>query len=136
MTEAENEKTTGGLVGKLAGKAKEAAGEITNNDDLAREGRLQQAQSESDLEASARADEARQHDAEAQLEQEKVETRAEAEKLRAEVDAEQEEIAAESEQAREEQRAEAEGGRRGSRGSGRARGSRAGRRPAGEPGRA
>ena len=136
MTEAENEKTTGGLVGKLAGKAKEAAGEITNNDDLAREGRLQQAQSESGLEASVRAEEARQHDAEAQLEQEKVETRAEAEKLRAEVDAEEEEVAAESEQARDGAAGRGQGERGGSRGSGRARGGRRGRRPAGEPGRA
>ena len=45
MTEPQtDERTTGGLAGKVAGKAKELAGELTNNDDLAREGRLQQAQ--------------------------------------------------------------------------------------------
>ena len=45
MTNPEtSERTAGGLVGKLAGKAKEAAGSVVGDDQLAREGRLQQAQ--------------------------------------------------------------------------------------------
>ena len=53
MTEPEtDERTSGGLAGKAAGKAKELAGEATRNDDLAREGRLQQAQGEAAEEAA------------------------------------------------------------------------------------
>ncbi|MEA2310509.1 MAG: hypothetical protein QOE28_477, partial [Solirubrobacteraceae bacterium] len=36
----EQERTTGGLAGKVLGKAKAAAGSLTGNDELAREGRL------------------------------------------------------------------------------------------------
>ncbi|MDQ6605794.1 MAG: hypothetical protein M3Z06_04510 [Actinomycetota bacterium] len=48
----ELELTREGLLGKLAGKAKEAAGSLVGNDDLAREGRLQQAQVEAEAEAA------------------------------------------------------------------------------------
>ena len=41
--ETPREETAGGVLGKLAGKAKAAAGSLTGNDDLAREGRLQEA---------------------------------------------------------------------------------------------
>ena len=55
MTEPEtDERTTGGLAGKVVGKAKELAGELTNNEDLGREGRLQQAQGEAAIEAARR----------------------------------------------------------------------------------
>src|SRR5207245_1098311 len=37
----DGERTTGGLVGKVAGKVKEAIGSATSNEDLEREGRLQ-----------------------------------------------------------------------------------------------
>ena len=39
MTEREDERTAGGLLGRIAGKAKEVAGEATGQDELAREGR-------------------------------------------------------------------------------------------------
>jgi len=55
------ERTTSGVVGKGIGKLKEVAGSVTDRDDLAREGRLQQAQSDADLEAQAAAREARRH---------------------------------------------------------------------------
>ena len=43
MTDQENPKqTAGGLVGKVAGKAKEAAGTVAGRDDLVREGKAQQ----------------------------------------------------------------------------------------------
>jgi uncharacterized protein YjbJ (UPF0337 family) len=50
--EPENERTTGGLIGKAIGKAKAAIGDLRGDHELAREGRLQQAQS--DLERDAR----------------------------------------------------------------------------------
>ena len=53
MTDPKNsERTGGGLVGKLVGRAKEAAGSALDNEDLAREGRLQQAAAEAEQEAS------------------------------------------------------------------------------------
>ena len=55
----EQEKTSGGLVGKVAGKAKELAGSLSDKDDLAREGRLQEAQADAALEAARRAEHAR-----------------------------------------------------------------------------
>ena len=68
MTDPETpEDTSGGLVGKIAGKAKEVAGSLVGNDDLAREGRLQQAQSEAEADAARREAEAQQRRAEADL---------------------------------------------------------------------
>jgi uncharacterized protein YjbJ (UPF0337 family) len=46
------EVTREGLLGLLAGKAKEAAGTLVGNDELAREGRLQQAQIDDEAEAA------------------------------------------------------------------------------------
>lgn len=46
------ELTREGLFGKLAGKAKETAGELVGNDDLARDGRQRQAEVESEAEAA------------------------------------------------------------------------------------
>ena len=48
MTET-REMTRGALIGKVAGSAKEFAGELTGNDELARAGRIQQARSEGRL---------------------------------------------------------------------------------------
>jgi uncharacterized protein YjbJ (UPF0337 family) len=48
MTET-TELTRSGLIGKVAGSAKEFAGELTGNDGLARAGRHQQARSEGRL---------------------------------------------------------------------------------------
>ena len=58
MTNQAPEPVTGGLVGKLAGKAKEKAGDAFGDDKLAAEGRLQQAQVETDAEARREAFEA------------------------------------------------------------------------------
>jgi uncharacterized protein YjbJ (UPF0337 family) len=46
------EVTREGLLGLLAGKAKEAAGTLVGNDELARDGRLQQAQIDEEAEAA------------------------------------------------------------------------------------
>jgi uncharacterized protein YjbJ (UPF0337 family) len=80
-----SERTAGGLVGKIAGKAKEAAGAAVGNDALAREGRLQQAHVDAQADADARAAEAKQRDAEAAVEAEKAELELERQRLQNEV---------------------------------------------------
>jgi uncharacterized protein YjbJ (UPF0337 family) len=45
------ERTIGGLAGKFVGKAKAALASATGNPDLAREGRLQEAQADTELDA-------------------------------------------------------------------------------------
>ncbi len=95
MTDPDREQTTGGPLGKLAGRAKEAAGSALGKEDLAREGRLQQAQAEAEQEADAEAAEASQREAEAELEDEKAQTEIEREGLRNELEAKAREEAAE-----------------------------------------
>ena len=73
----EQEATAGGAIGKLAGRAKELAGTVLGRDDLHREGKLQQVQSEAEKDATTLAAEARQKEGEAELEQEKADTAAE-----------------------------------------------------------
>ena len=75
------EETAGGQLGKLAGKAKEAAGSVLGNEDLAREGRLQQAQVEAPEHAAA---EAQQREAEAEVEAAKADNELERERLQTE----------------------------------------------------
>lgn len=70
----DHERTTGGIAGKLIGRAKEAAGALTGKDALAREGRLQEAQADADTEAARAENEARQREAEAELRREHKET--------------------------------------------------------------
>jgi uncharacterized protein YjbJ (UPF0337 family) len=81
------ERTVGGTLGKFAGKAKEAAGSLVGRDDLAREGRLQQAQSEAETDAQRNAAEAEQRRAEADLARQKTETELERQRLQNEVSA-------------------------------------------------
>jgi uncharacterized protein YjbJ (UPF0337 family) len=79
------QRTSGGLVGKVAGRAKEAAGAVLNDKELVREGRLQQTKVDAEQEARDRAGEARQREAEAELEREQAETKAERELIENEV---------------------------------------------------
>jgi len=69
----EQEATAGGAIGKLTGRAKELAGTVLGRDDLHREGKLQQVQSEAEKDAATLAAEAKQKEGEAELEQEKAE---------------------------------------------------------------
>jgi uncharacterized protein YjbJ (UPF0337 family) len=109
MTDSETpERTTGGLVGKVAGKAKELAGEATDNNELAREGRLQQGQVDAAQNALRERQEAEQAEQEAQLEREKAETRREREELEAEVEQRRRDEAAERDRERAEGRAQAQ----------------------------
>jgi uncharacterized protein YjbJ (UPF0337 family) len=78
-------------VGKLAGKAKEAAGSLVGDNDLAREGRLQQAQVDAETQAERYAGEAEQRADEAALAQAKTETELERERLETEVAAQERE---------------------------------------------
>ena len=101
MTDQENpERTAGGLVGRIAGKAKEAAGSLIGNGDLAREGRLQQAQVDAEADAPRSDAEAQQRDAEAKLQADKTETEIERQRLQNEVAAQEREQQIERDRAR------------------------------------
>jgi uncharacterized protein YjbJ (UPF0337 family) len=111
LTDQEHsERTTGGLVGKLAGKAKEATGSLVGNNNLAREGRLQQAQVEAETEADRVAAEATQSAEEAALGQQKRETALERQRLQNEAAAHErdQQIERDRQAAEVEARAEAE----------------------------
>src|SRR3954454_7903483 len=88
MTPDNTEQVAGGALGKVAGRIKEPAGEALGRDDLAREGRLQQAGADAEIEARQRDADARDEHAEANLETRRVATEAERAELQAEVDAE------------------------------------------------
>src|SRR5215207_3345668 len=101
-----SERTTGGLAGKVAGKAKEVVGETTDNEQLAREGRLQQEQVDAARDAERERREATRAEQEAQLEREKAESRREREEIAAEVEQREAEEAAERDRKAAEQRAQ------------------------------
>jgi uncharacterized protein YjbJ (UPF0337 family) len=84
----ENGRTAGGYLGKAVGKIKEAAGTLTDNDALTREGRLQQAQGQAGVEAAraGRAADVKQQEAETR--RDAVETDAERARLENEVGSE------------------------------------------------
>jgi uncharacterized protein YjbJ (UPF0337 family) len=89
--DANSERTAGGMVGKVVGKTKEALGGAIENDDLAREGRLQQAQSEAELEARREAEKARAHEDQAVIRERQTEIAGQRDQLRNEVAADQRE---------------------------------------------
>lgn len=107
----QREQTTGGALGKLAGKAKAAAGSALGDDQLAREGRLQEAQSDAETEAAREREQARQAEAEAQATERRAEVDAERERLRNELRAEEREAAIERDRSRAEAAAEQEAAR-------------------------
>jgi uncharacterized protein YjbJ (UPF0337 family) len=92
--DANSERTAGGLVGRVVGKAKEALGGAIENEDLAREGRLQQAQSEAELEArreAEKAEKARAHEEQAITRERQTEIAGQRDQLRNHVAANQRE---------------------------------------------
>src|SRR5687767_13152240 len=95
VSETDQERTTGGLAGKVAGKAKAAIGSVTGDDDMAREGRLQEAQSDAEIEARREAAEAEQREQEASLQEEQAEVEEERRRLKNEVAEEEREEKAE-----------------------------------------
>ena len=98
-------RTTGGIAGKIAGRVKAAAGTLTGNDALAREGRLQDAQADAELEAQHRDAEARRAEEAGEVEAERVRQEEERKRLQAEVEATDREKAAEQERRRAESEA-------------------------------
>jgi uncharacterized protein YjbJ (UPF0337 family) len=108
----EQEKTSGGLVGKVAGKVKEVAGSLSDKDDLAREGRLQEARADADLEAARRAEQAHERQEQADLVQEQKETELERARLENEVAAQRREQQIELDRQTSERAADVEAQRR------------------------
>ena len=90
MTE-NDQKTAGGLIGRLAGKTKETAGSLTGDDDHAREGRLQQEAVSAKDEAQERAAKARQAEQQAELAEDRARNEQRRKELENELTAEQRE---------------------------------------------
>jgi uncharacterized protein YjbJ (UPF0337 family) len=89
MSEPESAETTaGGAVGHVLGKLKSAVGSLVGNDELQREGNLQQAQVESEAEAVHEREGAALRREELDVVERKAEAAAERERLQAEVDTE------------------------------------------------
>jgi uncharacterized protein YjbJ (UPF0337 family) len=103
----ESQRTADGLLGRVAGKVKEVAGEITGSEELAREGRLQHASVEAKQEADRRAEVAEQRQAEADLRTRQHEAEQERQRLQREAEAERREEAIEADRRRAEQAVEA-----------------------------
>jgi uncharacterized protein YjbJ (UPF0337 family) len=75
------EEVSGGLAGRLAGKAKQAAGAVLGDDALAREGRLQEASTDAERVAAREAADAREADAAADVERDRAEVAEERRRL-------------------------------------------------------
>src|SRR5215210_2838314 len=89
------EQTAGGPLGKIAGQVKEAAGSAIGDDELAREGRLQQAQADAEQQARREAEKAEQRQDEAAVEAARAENDLERERLQNELAAQEREAAIE-----------------------------------------
>jgi uncharacterized protein YjbJ (UPF0337 family) len=90
MSESEpTETTAGGAVGRFVGKAKSMLGSLTGNDDLQREGNLQQAQSEAEQRAASAQQAAELRNNEVAVEARRADAVAERDRLRTELEAEE-----------------------------------------------
>jgi uncharacterized protein YjbJ (UPF0337 family) len=90
MSDPENTETTaGGVLGRVVGKAKAAVGGLVGNDDLKREGNLQQAQSEAELIAERETEAAEQRKQRAAVDEQRTQATAERGRLEAELEAEE-----------------------------------------------
>lgn len=107
---SEQERVAGGPLGKAVGRAKQLAGAALGRDDLGREGRLQEAQAETEVEAAERAAEAERKDEQAQIEAERAEVEAERHEVKLEAAQIEAEEQAERKRAEEERLAAAEKG--------------------------
>src|SRR4051794_33947083 len=95
----QDERTAGGLAGRVAGKAKEAVGSALGNDEVAREGRLQQAAADAERDAHDARTEAEQAQSEAELAERRAANEKERLELENELETEQREEAAERDRA-------------------------------------
>ena len=84
-----NERTSGGVIGKVVGKAKETLGQASADDDLTREGRLQRAHSDTELDARRNAELARERERRAALDEREVQDEADRARLENQVLADQ-----------------------------------------------
>jgi uncharacterized protein YjbJ (UPF0337 family) len=91
MTPENREEVAGGALGKVAGRLKQAAGDLLGDDDVAREGRLQEAGADAELESREREAAARDQQAEADVETRKADVEAERARLTHEVAAKRQE---------------------------------------------
>jgi uncharacterized protein YjbJ (UPF0337 family) len=82
------EKTAGGLIGQVVGKAKSAVGSLLGNENLKREGNLQQAQVEAEADAVREKQAAELRREEAAVKEQRAEAAAERDRLRTELTAE------------------------------------------------
>jgi uncharacterized protein YjbJ (UPF0337 family) len=86
MTDPEARETTaGGVVGRVVGKAKSAVGSLVGNEDLQREGNLQQARVEAEADAERETQTAELRSEEAAVVAQRAEAVAERDRLRAEI---------------------------------------------------
>ena len=83
-----NETTAGGAIGRLIGKVKASVGSVIRNNDLQREGNLQQAQSEAEARANEETRAAELRRQEIALEEQRVSADAERDRLRSELETE------------------------------------------------
>jgi len=90
MTDPETpERTAGGPLGYVLGKAKSALGAVLGREDLEREGNLQQAQVEAEADAERERQAAELRKREVEVQEERVESAAERDRLRAELEADE-----------------------------------------------
>jgi len=83
------ETTAGGLVGQIVGKAKSAVGSLLGKDDLEREGNLQQAQAEAEVDARREEQAAELRRQSAAVTEQRADAAAERERLRVEIETEE-----------------------------------------------
>jgi len=106
MTPDNDTEVAGGVIGKIAGRLKETAGEALGNEDMAREGRLQQAGVDAERQARRADSDARDEQAAADIEAQRADTEAERARLEAEIVAERREAQIEADAQRAETQAE------------------------------
>ena len=87
MQDPQGERTAGGTAGKLIGRIKAALGSSAGRPSLQREGRLQEAASEAELDARRSAEEASVEERQAEVHRERTETELERRRLENEVSA-------------------------------------------------
>jgi uncharacterized protein YjbJ (UPF0337 family) len=87
LQDPQGERTAGGAPGKLIGRLKAALGSSAGRPSLEREGRLQKAAGEADLDARRHAEEASVEERQAEVQRERTETELERRRLENEVSA-------------------------------------------------
>src|SRR5688500_15372479 len=103
-----SETTASGVLCRVVGKAKAAVGSVLGDEELQREGNLQDAAAEAEVVAAREAEEAEQRRREAEVVEQRAEAAAERDRLKAELEAEEGKVKVEHNQARAEAQADAD----------------------------